>query len=318
LIIESVKILETHVIRVRSTSGFPICEIEDQTPSQGFEPCEGVNNPKEAAMCEFCVKPGDGEKWYLAMQNYSRELLERDDRLGYMEHFVNTFEDRVPGTLSTLERIKHSPLHQLSRPIYERTMRRDHFGQVVPIEEIETILRGVDGIARLPCVCRMVTTGDKNARYCYILTGHPQLAEEVDDSFNLEHLDADEAMAAVRKHDDDGLIHSVWTFKTPYIGAICNCDQDCVAYRICHAEDYFKMMFRAEWVAEVVTDACNGCRNCMRHCQFGAIRFSAAQEKVTIDARQCYGCGLCRSVCHKDAITLTARDEHPVAAEVWL
>ncbi len=78
------------------------------------------------------------------------------------------------------------------------------------------------------------------------------------------------------------------------------------------------MMFRAEWIAAVSPDSCNGCRSCMRHCQFGAIRYSAAQDKVVIDPKQCYGCGLCRSACSKDAITLAARDQHPLAAEVWL
>jgi len=268
-------------------------------------------------MCEFCVQHGDGKKWYLAMQNYSRELLEQDDRIAYMQHFANTFEARVPGDLSMLARLKQTPLHGLSRPVFERVQRKNHFGQVVPIEEIEIILRQVDGIARLPCVCRMVTAGVKDARYCYILTDHPRLAAELDDSFNLEYLNAEEAVAAVREHDNEGLIHSVWTFKTPYIGAICNCDQDCVAYRICHSEDYFRMMFRAEWIAEVNPDACNGCRNCMRHCQFGAMRYSAAQDRVLVDPRQCYGCGLCRSACHKDAIRLTARQDHPVVKELW-
>ena len=101
-------------------------------------------------MCEFCVKHGDGEKWYLTMENYSRELLEQDDRLGYMLHFANTFEERVPGDLAMLARIKRSPLRTLARPFFERSQRINHFGQVVPIEEIVTILRRVDGIATIP------------------------------------------------------------------------------------------------------------------------------------------------------------------------
>jgi len=46
-------------------------------------------------MCEFCVKHGDGKKWYLAMENYSRELLHQQDRIGYMSYFANTFEERI-------------------------------------------------------------------------------------------------------------------------------------------------------------------------------------------------------------------------------
>lgn len=166
-------------------------------------------------------------------------------------------------------------------------------------------------------MCRRVTTGQPNARYCFTLTASEPLAAELDDSFNLEYLTPDEAIAAVQEMDKEGLIHSVWTFKSPYIGALCNCDQDCIAYRICHARGYFQMMFKGEYVAAVNPDACNGCRNCMRQCQFGAIRYSVANEKVEIDPRQCYGCGVCRAACHHDAITLHDRAVDPVAARMW-
>jgi heterodisulfide reductase subunit A-like polyferredoxin len=76
-------------------------------------------------------------------------------------------------------------------------------------------------------------------------------------------------------------------------------------------------MFRGEYVAGVDPDACNGCRNCMRQCQFGAIRYSLVNDKVEIDPRQCFGCGVCRAACHRDAISLHARAEDPVAAKIW-
>lgn len=268
-------------------------------------------------MCEFCVQHGDGKKWYLTLKNYSRELLEEEDRVDYMLDFANGFEERTPPGLAKMEAVKQSPLHSLAKPFLVQHYRRMHYGQVLPMEEVEQVLEQVDGIARIACVCRRVTTGQKNARYCYLLTKHERLAAELDDSFNLEYLTTEEAVHAIRKLDVAGLVHSVWTFKTPYIGAICNCDQDCIAYRICHSEEYFKIMFRGEYVAEVVLENCSGCKNCLRQCQFGAMRYSAATNKVHIDPRLCYGCGLCRATCHKDAITLTARELHPVAQEIW-
>ena len=268
-------------------------------------------------MCQFCAQHGDGKKWYLTMSNYSRELIEQDKRIDYMLEFANEFRDRMPRKLDLLERVKQSPVHDLARPFFVRAQKHNHYGQVVPIEEIERIVDQVDAIARVECVCRMVTTGRTDARYCYLLTDHPRLAAELDDTFNLEYLAADEAKQSLKRLDKEGLIHSVWTFKTPFIGAICNCDQDCIAYRICHAEDYFKLMFRAEWVAEVELDACNGCKNCLRQCHFGAMRFSAVNKKVNIDPRLCYGCGLCRAACTKDAIRLEVRENHPVAMDIW-
>ena len=221
-------------------------------------------------MCEFCVQHGDGQKWYLAMQNYSRELLDEDGRLDYIAHFANTFEERLPPALDQLDLLSRTPLHGPAKPFLTRNQKQDHFGQVVPVEEVEQILQQVDGIARLPCVCRRVTTGQKEARYCFALTGDPRLAEVLDDSFSLEYLSPAEAVESVREN-----------------------------------------------VAGVDLDACNGCRNCMRQCQFGAIRYSMVNAKVEIDPRQCFGCGVCRAACHRDAITLHARADDPVAAEVW-
>jgi ferredoxin len=268
-------------------------------------------------MCEFCVKHGDGKKWYLTMENYSRELLHQKDRIGYMSHFANTFEERVPQSIAKLEKLFRTPLKKIAALFLQRSQKRDHFGQVVPLEDMEQILAQMDGIVRLSCPCRRVTMGQKNARYCYALTADPQLAAAIDDAFNLEVITSSEATESIRALDKEGLFHSIWTFKTPYIGAVCNCDQDCIAYRISYSRNYYQTMFRGEYVGRVDVDVCNGCRNCMRQCHFGAIRYSAANKKVTIDPCQCYGCGVCRSACHTDAITLHARSRDPVALNIW-
>jgi len=77
------------------------------------------------------------------------------------------------------------------------------------------------------------------------------------------------------------------------------------------------VMFRAEYVAKVSAESCNGCRACMRVCQFGAIGYSAANKKAMIDPTRCYGCGICRASCNKDAIILEERVKVPVAAHLW-
>jgi ferredoxin len=268
-------------------------------------------------MCEFCVQHGEGKKWYLTMENYSRELLEQNGRREYAAEFLNTFAATVPSALDQLDLLSRTPLRDAAKPFLTARQKRDHYGQVIPIEEVEQIIRRMEKVVRLPCVCRRVTTGNNNARYCYGLTVDPQLADELDDSFSLEYLSSDEAITSIRKLDKEGLIHSVWTFKTPFIGGICNCDQDCVAYRICHARGHFNVMFRGEWIAEVNNDACNGCKNCMRQCNYGAIRYSSMNKKVEIDPRACYGCGVCRAACHHEAIMLHARSEDAVAKNIW-
>jgi MinD superfamily P-loop ATPase len=90
-----------------------------------------------------------------------------------------------------------------------------------------------------------------------------------------------------------------------------------MAYRITHARRDYPIMFRAEWAAIVSVDECNGCRLCMRQCQYGAIRYSSNNKKVVIDPTACYGCGVCRAVCRKKAITLMPRESVPLAAGLY-
>lgn len=268
-------------------------------------------------MCEFCIQHGEGKKWYLTMENYSIELLDQNDRRKYAAEFLNGFHTRVPSSIHQLDKIRKTPLMKLARPVLTHAQKQDHFGQVVPIEDVEKIFEIVKGVVRLPCVCRRVTTGNMNARYCYGLTLDKGLMEALDDSFSLELLTTEEALKSIRRLDKEGLVHSVWTFKTPFIGGLCNCDQDCLAYRMTHVRKDYPVMFRAEWVAEVSAETCNGCRLCMRQCQYGAFRYSSNHKKVIIDPTACYGCGVCRAVCNKNAIKLSPREMIKAAAGVW-
>jgi MinD superfamily P-loop ATPase len=77
------------------------------------------------------------------------------------------------------------------------------------------------------------------------------------------------------------------------------------------------MMFRAEYVGQIEPDVCNGCRECIRQCQFGALTWSASNKKAVIDQRWCYGCGVCRAVCKPQAITLVDRASCKSAAALW-
>ena len=81
-------------------------------------------------------------------------------------------------------------------------------------------------------------------------------------------------------------------FTLSLIGGVCNCDRsDCLAMR-CMVTHGIPVMFRAECVAAVNPDLCNGCRLCC-------------------------GCGICSSVCQKDAVRLEERSKVSAAASRW-
>ena len=281
-------------------------------------------------MCEFCHKHGEGKKWYLQAKNYSEDLLSDLRRRKFIADFFSHPEDTAKG-VAKLERLDQAPafVRSVLTPYISNRQKKVHFGQVLPIEDVERIFGFVSSIVRLACYCRQITVGTEQ-RYCYAVSMAPQGGEfkqiirEIDagyltgpDTAGLETLSKDEALASLREHEKEGLCHTVWTFIAPFIGGICNCDRtDCFAMR---STVTYRMpvIFRAEYVAEVNLELCDGCRQCMHVCQFGAISYSAARKKSLIDPRRCYGCGICRASCTKDAITLHDRVSIPVAANIW-
>jgi ferredoxin len=243
------------------------------------------------------------------MRNYSRELLAQQGRVEFLDGFVADFEERLVKAVARLDAVSNIPVVSgLIRRMVIRQGKADHWGQVVPIEDVEQIVDLAESVVRLPCVCRKVTTG-REARYCFGFGVDPGgiLGKYPDYSDSFEVLGKEEAKKVLRSLDRQGLVHSVWTFKTPYIGGICNCDQDCLAYRVEVKAQLVQTMFRAEYVGFVDWDLCSGCKKCVSQCQFGAIRYSYTAKRPTIDMMRCYGCGVCRAVCEQGAITLKSR-----------
>ena len=282
-------------------------------------------------MCEFCLKHGEGKKWYLQARHYSDDLLADARRRRFIEGFFKD-PDALKESVRRIDDFEKAPrlVQGLLRRLITRRMKKEHYGQVVPIEDVERIFAFTNSIVRIACICRHTTVG-REARFCYGVSLSPdgagrfgEILRRLDQSFlagpntgGVETLTRADALAAFRDHEREGLCHTVWTFRTPFIGGVCNCDRtDCLAMR-CTVTHRLPIMFRAEYVAVLDPDACVGCRQCMRVCQFGAISYSAARGKAAIDPRTCYGCGVCRAACAKSAIRLADRSAVPEAAKLW-
>ena len=261
-------------------------------------------------MCEFCTEHGEGKAWYLTMKNYSQELLSQGSRSEHIREFFKDFEARTAQSLSMLDKIQALPFipDLVSRIAVDR-QKKSHFGQVVPLEDVDRILDEITSIVRIPCVCRSLTTGRRETRYCYGLGIDPTglIGDYPDYGENLEWLSREDARLAIHKLDREGLVHSIWTFDTPFIGGLCNCDQDCMAYRMQVGTGMLQVFFPAEYVAAIDWDTCSGCKLCRGHCPFGAIRYTSTQDKCLVDPNICYGCGVCRATCKKNAISLVQR-----------
>ncbi len=231
-------------------------------------------------------------------------------RKAHIREFFQDFEARTARSLSMLDKVQALPfVSSIVSRVATNRQKKSHFGQVVPIEDVDTILDDVTTVVRIPCVCRSLTTGRQETRYCYGLSIDPTglIGDFPDYGDNLEWLSREDARQAIHRLDQEGLVHSVWTFDTPFIGGLCNCDQDCMAYRMQIGTGMLQVFFPAEYVAAINWDDCSGCKLCRGHCPFGAIRYSAANDKCLVDPNLCYGCGICRAICKKDAISLEQR-----------
>ncbi len=279
-------------------------------------------------MCEFCVKHGEGKKWYLQAKNYSEDLTSDLKRRRRIERVLHAFEGLSQADIERMESVSKlpRPVRGLVASLASVSMKKTHFGQVVPIEDVEQILTIINSVVRIPCVCRNLTVG-REVRYCLAVSTTP-VNDTPDegvhrnywwgpDTTGMDVISREEALEFMRGIESDGVMHSVWTFGTPFIGAICNCDRsDCFAMRST-VKHGVKAMFKGEYVASVDRDLCTGCRSCLRLCQFGAMGFSSSDKKAYIDELQCYGCGVCRAGCAKGAISLADRSTIPAVANLY-
>jgi Pyruvate/2-oxoacid:ferredoxin oxidoreductase delta subunit len=271
-------------------------------------------------MCEFCHEHGEGKKWYLQAKNYSQELINQERKNIYTS--VNNMGESVIESLKRLDSLKDNPeVRKSALPLIIAKRKKTHWGQVITLEEVEQILDMTVDITRTPCSCRSAIYGVSDARFCFGLStlsrGEVGDAQSPDYSKDLEKLTPEEAKKIFRKYDRNGLVHSIWTFGTPFIGGICNCTvNDCLAIKS-QLRLGIPMFFKAEYVASIDWEKCAGCKDCLKNCNFGAINFSSTTQKCYINQFLCFGCGVCRALCSREAISLRDRNAIPLLQKEW-
>jgi len=190
-----------------------------------------------------------------------------------------------------------------------------HFGQVIPLEDAKIILGNLaaEPIIENYCMCRWMQRGVKEA--CCInfgvLSGVIEKLPRFIPKNNVYRLDRDEAIKRIEQHNRKGYVASVWFQPVPYINAICSCENpECGGLRL--RQDFgLNSVYKAEYVAAIDPDKCQGCKSCVSMCQFSALRYIPSQERVMVDLRKCFGCGVCRHACKNDSIQMVPREQFP-------
>jgi len=268
-------------------------------------------------MCEFCTKHGDGQIWFKNAANYADDLMADLTRRKYIrDFFTSTIEEGIVtiGRLETIYRKKKALPERVVRSMIGQA-NEEHFGQVVTIEDIREIVERAATVVRIPCACRWASMKKEN-RCCYSVSYTPEnWYKDFDMSYfgkapdlGLESLSPAEAIHQMEELEKDGVVHTIWTMLTPFIGAICNCRPgDCLGLRTLALD--VETMYRGEEMAAVDSDLCNGCGSCEEACHFHAIsgKEAAGEFKAVVDSLKCFGCGLCRNNCPQDALSMVVR-----------
>jgi NAD-dependent dihydropyrimidine dehydrogenase PreA subunit len=269
-------------------------------------------------MCDLCTKHGEGKIWYKNARNYAGDLLSDLTRRRYIENFLSSaFSEgfQALGRLETIYR-KKGKLPEAVKTAMVAKAKTEHFGQVLPIEEIIGVVKRARTVVRMPCACRW-NIGKKEERCCYAISYGPEAwYNSIDMGYfgkasdeGLESLTPDTALEQMKGMEAEGSVHTIWTMMTPFIGAICNCSpHDCLAMRTLSGTKVATME-RAEFVVRVDESLCSGCGLCDEQCHFHAIdsHRHGGDSHAHIDPHKCFGCGLCRGVCGANAISLAPR-----------
>ena len=277
-------------------------------------------------MCDWCHRFGEeGGNWHLNPANYARRLYkirkEESAAPGAEANPQTTLDEAIsPELLEAKENNDLVTYHRLVKEL-EEAAYRVHFGQVVTLDELLKALDLVYPICLMACGCRRISQGlsDEENFTCIGMGPGMYKWERWPETYRggVEFVHPDDARELLSKLNKRGFVQTVFTFGTPYLAGICNCEYpDCLAIR--HRLDYgIKTLWKGHLVARVQPELCTGCGVCASRCQFRAINLNPSTNVAYIDMSQCFGCGQCLNACKPEAISLVERRSMPALANAW-
>ena len=116
-------------------------------------------------------------------------------------------------------------------------------------------------------------------------------------------IELDEAISILEKNQKQGLV--LQPSNTKQADFICSCCGCCCGMLRIHKSIPKPVDFWASnFYAQIDISTCEGCGNCEKRCQVGAVAISEKTQQASIDLNRCIGCGLCIPVCPQKAVTL--------------
>jgi len=275
-------------------------------------------------MCQNCMTHGQGKVWYKNATNYARQMYKvkkgKSDRgLGRDPEGAASL---IIGEAVEARGLKPEEFPRLQH-MANKVALEMVAGQVVTLEDAMTMIELSSPIAMMGCVCRQIARGrleDNEDSYTCMGLGIGMFKwDRWPERYKggVHFVTTEEARQWLTKWHNKGMVASLMTHGTPYIGGLCLCDYpDCMAIR--YRLDYgINQLIKGEFVASLDRTKCTGCGTCTMRCQFNAFNYNVTTETANLDQYRCFGCGVCATTCPADAITMVDRKTLPGLREVW-
>ncbi|MFX1357031.1 MAG: ATP-binding protein [Promethearchaeota archaeon] len=293
-------------------------------------------------MCRHCIKFGDGNKWYLNPKNFSDEMIHGELTKVKMEDTMVGPLLGVKGTIqeimTTAQRFNYDigfgehidavfpdlndDMANTMRSGLPDLMDKAVGGQVVPLEDAQKIIDLNEGdIFVLPCICRKYYGGVEKMSCMFLRPAAKPLQENLSWDTPNKMVSKEDAKEMLKEFDKEGLFHGIFWCPAPIPTMLCNCEYPyCIALRARLHYDIIDTFRKGEYASLVDPNKCDGCDgnpSCQTACSFGALKYSPTNGKVSTNQMQCWGCGLCRTACPNNAITLIPRENIPQIKDMW-
>jgi Pyruvate/2-oxoacid:ferredoxin oxidoreductase delta subunit len=215
-----------------------------------------------------------------------------------MEEYAPTFIPALGGHKPAVMRVQ--PLNIQIDAEHEVLAYEDLRGtmeKAKAFQVAECICRKEQGLRGSPCeydteVC--LAFSDKEGAY--------------DDRSHGRIISRDEALAILKKADEDGLVHATYNVKNGQM-FVCNCCTCCCGMlRGMKHYNVPGLMAKSNFVASIDNDTCAACGVCAdERCPVGAV--SEADGVYAVQPDRCIGCGVCLPSCPTESISLIRKEE---------
>jgi ferredoxin len=175
----------------------------------------------------------------------------------------------------------------------------DAKARVLAMDDVRDIIHKARNLAVTPCTCR--TVDGKCGKPVEICIQVNRAADYALQRGTGRALTKEEAIGLLHLAEKEGLVHIVDNHQT-VDHIICNCCGDCcINWRL---PNFHKFVAPSRFRAQIVTEECIGCQNCLERCYFSAIQMEGDEPRANIEETKCMGCGLCMVTCPAEAIIL--------------